>query len=121
MDERKIPKNWSGLWINREDALIRLDDDMDEYRDYQNDYERGLFDAYYNCSDFISGMEGHDEIESEKKYLWIVSIMNCNNIEIKMLFFDNEKAANDCCNFYNEDSHFAKVDKYEMEHEFTAP
>ena len=58
----KNPKNWSGLWINREDALVYLDDCMEETINPQNDYERGLNDAYYNCADFISGMEGHDNI-----------------------------------------------------------
>ena len=54
------PANWSGLWINRKEAMVWLTDCCEQYMDYQNEYEHGLHDAYYNAEDYISGMEGHD-------------------------------------------------------------
>ena len=58
--EKKTPSNWSGIWINRKEAMVYLTDCTMQYMDYQNEYEHGLHDAYYNAEDYISGMEGHD-------------------------------------------------------------
>ena len=54
------PANWSGLWINRKEAMVWLTDCYEQYDDYQNEYDHGKHDAYYSAEDYISGMEGHD-------------------------------------------------------------
>ena len=59
LKNRKTP-NWSGVWINREEALIRFDDRISEYREYTNDYEHGKFDAYLDAEDVIADLDGHD-------------------------------------------------------------
>ena len=59
LKNKKTP-NWSGTWINREEALVRFDDLISEYREYTNDYEKGKFDAYIEAEDIICDLDGHD-------------------------------------------------------------
>lgn len=43
----------------------------------------------------------------------MIKIYSYKSPKEKFLFFDNEKAASECCEFYNEDSTFAE--KFEVE------
>ena len=54
------PKNWSGIWIDRRDAMLEIEDRIDDYREYTNDYEKGKYDAYVEAEDVITSLDGHD-------------------------------------------------------------
>lgn len=59
-EDKKPEPNWSGIWIDRRDAIIEFDDRLSDYREYTNDYEKGKYDAFVEAEDVITSLEGHD-------------------------------------------------------------